>query len=57
MCETKVTNSNVKNKDDNKRTKKEIPSKIEKAWKLQTLYHEELFCEDANKSSEKARKR
>jgi hypothetical protein len=44
-------------KEDNRRTKKAIPSKIEKVLKLQTLCHEEPFCEDASKSSEKARKR
>jgi hypothetical protein len=42
---------------DNRRTKKAIPSKIEKCSKLQTLCREELLCEDAGKSSEKARQR
>jgi hypothetical protein len=42
-------------KDDNSRTKKAIPSKIEEGSKLQTPYREEPFCEYASKGSEKAR--
>jgi hypothetical protein len=46
-----------KTKEHNRKTKKAIPSKIEKVSKLQTLCREKLFCEDASKTSEKARER
>jgi hypothetical protein len=42
--------------EDNKKPKEAVPSKIEKILELQTLSREELFCEDASKSSEKVRK-
>jgi hypothetical protein len=41
-------------KEDNKKPKKAIPSKIKKVSKLQTLCREELFCENACKISEKS---
>jgi hypothetical protein len=44
-------------KEDNRKPKKAVPSKIEKVLELQTLCREELFCEDASKTSEKSRKR
>jgi hypothetical protein len=44
-------------KEDNRKPKKAVPSKIEKVLELQTLCREELFCEDASKTSEKERKR
>jgi hypothetical protein len=57
MRETKLTNSNIEKKNIIEKTKKAIPSKIEKVSKLQTLCREKLFCEDASKTSEKARER
>jgi hypothetical protein len=40
-------------KNDNRRAKKAIPSKIEEALKLRTLCHETLFCENVSKGSER----
>jgi hypothetical protein len=39
-------------KEDNRKTKKTIPLKIEEVLEVQTL-----FCKNASKTSEKARKR
>jgi hypothetical protein len=44
-------------KEDNRKTKKTIPLKIEEVLEVQTLCCEELFCKNASKTSEKARKR
>jgi hypothetical protein len=44
-------------KEHNKKTKKAIPLNVEEVSKPQTPCREELFCENACKLSEKARKR
>jgi hypothetical protein len=43
-------------KEDNRKPKEAVPLKFEKASELQTLCREELLCEDASKTSEKAKK-
>jgi hypothetical protein len=48
-CQCKC--STVKN--DNRRAKKAIPSKIKEVLRVQTLCRETLFCENASKGSER----
>jgi hypothetical protein len=43
-------------KEHNRKAKKTTPLKIEEVSELQTPRHEELFCENACKLSEKVRK-